>query len=563
MNNVGRLLIDHVDIWVGEDSEIKAGRGRLPGDAAPYYGIKKIRELILNLAFSGKLSPQNIDDHGASEVVKKIHNGINPTLGRKKTEKNKYLLAVEESEQYFDLPKNWVWSRLGVTGKIFNGNSINENEKLEKFSNLSVGLPFIATKDVGYGDSSLNYQNGILIPYDQAGFKVAHAGSVVICSEGGSAGKKIGIADRDICFGNKLLANEVHDGVQSKWIFYLYQSNKFFQQFSSRMTGIIGGISISEFLNIPVPIAPIEEQLRIISKIEELMTLCDQLQNKFLLSSRDRGQLVDCLLQNLIANADSDTLNNNWAQLENLFDVLFVDLESIEKLKKTLIQLAVMGRLTVGASRKFLSEGNELPFSIPITWSVNKLQDLIDPARAISYGIIKLGVEPKDGGIPTLRCSDVKPGYIDLTAVRNVSREIESQYSRTRLSGGEVLLNIRGTLGGVALVDKSLAGFNIAREVAVLPIINTLSGEYLVYVIRSNYFWGEIMSSLRGIAYKGLNLGLLREFSIPLPPRDEQEKIVKVLNRMMSMCDGLIDLIASSSQLKREIADALVEQVLT
>jgi len=75
------------------------------------------------------------------------------------------------------------------------------------------GYPFVATKDVGYGRDALIYENGLRVPRSEKGYKVAHKNAVLICAEGGSAGKKIGLTDRDICFGNKLYANEVWEGI--------------------------------------------------------------------------------------------------------------------------------------------------------------------------------------------------------------------------------------------------------------------------------------------------------------------------------------------------------------
>ena len=159
--------------------------------------------------------------------------------------------------------------------------------------------------------------------------------------------------------------------------------------------------------------------------------------------------------------------------------------------------------------------------------------------RDISYGIIKLEQEPDVDGVPTLRCSDIKSGYIDLTGVRTVHPEIEKVYHRTRLQGGEVLVNIRGTLGGVALVPKKLAGFNIAREVAMLPIHNSISGEYLVQLIASPFFWKKIEENLKGIAYKGLNLNNLRDLVIPIPPVAEQNKIADKTIYLLELCEQL------------------------
>ena len=190
-----------------------------------------------------------------------------------------------------------------------------------------------------------------------------------------------------------------------------------------------------------------------------------------------------------------------------------------------------------------------------------RVASCIDSSRDISYGIIKLEAEPKAGGIPTLRCSDVKPGYIELANVRSVSPEVEAPYVRTRLQGGEVLVNIRGTLGGVALVPKELAGYNIAREVAMLPVHPRISANYMVNVIASPFFWRMIEANLKGIAYKGLNLNILRDFVIPLPPHEEQVRIVSRVKYLMELCDSLDREIRAATRKQGALLNAVMAQV--
>jgi type I restriction enzyme S subunit len=138
-----------------------------------------------------------------------------------KIKEPKPLPEIKPEEAPYELPKSWEWVRVGVIGNIFNGNSINERIKETKYTGAK-GLPFIATKDVGYGFESLDYDNGVAIPAGEANFKVAHKEAVLICAEGGSAGKKCGISDRDICFGNKLFANELYGKIPSKFVLSLY-----------------------------------------------------------------------------------------------------------------------------------------------------------------------------------------------------------------------------------------------------------------------------------------------------------------------------------------------------
>jgi type I restriction enzyme S subunit len=103
-----------------------------------------------------------------------------------------------------DLPENWAVVRLGDVCKIFNGNSINDDYKAKNYTGLKSGYNFIATKDVGF-NADIAYENGVKIPFGIGkGFKIAHKGSPLLCIEGGSAGRKIGVLTQDVCFGNKL-----------------------------------------------------------------------------------------------------------------------------------------------------------------------------------------------------------------------------------------------------------------------------------------------------------------------------------------------------------------------
>jgi type I restriction enzyme S subunit len=181
----------------------------------------------------------------------------------------------------------------------------------------------------------------------------------------------------------------------------------------------------------------------------------------------------------------------------------------------------------------------EKPFNLPDGWLWCRLNQLVDIQRSITYGIVKMGDEPSHGGVYALRCSDVRFRYIDTLTTRKVSENLSSQYSRTILSGGEILLNVRGTLGGCAITTEEHKGFNIAREVALIVLHNRKLNDYILNVFTSPFFNSEIGKNLRGIAYKGLNLNLLSNFLIPFPPFAEQQAIVERVEKLMAMIDDL------------------------
>lgn len=168
----------------------------------------------------------------------------------------------------FETPKNWVWTRLSHIANIYTGNSISETEKKSKFTDV-VGRYYIGTKDVDFNNRII-YDNGIAVPkqYEQD-FRIASKNSILMCIEGGSAGRKIAILNQDVCFGNKLCCFSSFVGI-GKYIYYYLQSPSFFEMFNQKKTGIIGGVSLAKIKEILIPLPPIREQQRIVAQIEKL-----------------------------------------------------------------------------------------------------------------------------------------------------------------------------------------------------------------------------------------------------------------------------------------------------
>ena len=223
-----------------------------------------LKNSILQLAVQGKLVPQCKEDEPASELTRQI------IERRNQVEKNhiKTLSSISEEEISFDIPESWIWLRLGDFCQVYNGNSINSTVKQKKYSQKCDGHCFIATKDVGF-DHIVDYENGIYIPKEETNFKVANAGSILLCMEGGSAGKKIGVLDRDVCFGNKLCCFTPYI-IENQYLYYYLQSPVFFSSFFDSMTGLIGGVGSAKLKNLICPIPPLPSA-RLLSRISRVL----------------------------------------------------------------------------------------------------------------------------------------------------------------------------------------------------------------------------------------------------------------------------------------------------
>ena len=209
-------------------------------------------------------------DGDARDLLRKIRTKTAKLLAEKKIKAEKTLPPVTDDEIPFDLPDNWCWVRLGEVCEMYTGNSIAESEKKAKYLGLTDGFSYIGTKDISF-DSRINYDNGVRIPFEN-NFRRAKKNSVLMCIEGGSAGRKIAVTDRDVCFGNKL-CNFNAEEISNRYIYFYLQSPAFKKSFVDNVTGIIGGVSLKRLNLIPLPLPPLAEQKRIVESLEELMII--------------------------------------------------------------------------------------------------------------------------------------------------------------------------------------------------------------------------------------------------------------------------------------------------
>ncbi len=480
---------------------------------------QELKNSILQLAVQGKLVPQCKEDEPASELTRQI------IESRNQVKKNliKTLSSISEEEIGFDIPESWIWLRLGDFCQVYNGNSINSTVKQKKYSQKCDGHCFIATKDVGF-DHIVDYENGIYIPKEETNFKVANAGSILLCMEGGSAGKKIGVLDRDVCFGNKLCCFTPYI-IDNQYLYYYLQSPVFFSAFFSSMTGLIGGVGSAKLKNLICPIPPLAEQKRIVAKIEELMPLIEEYGKTEEQLTKLNAEFPDKLRKSILQQAVQGKLTERDPADEPASELL----KRIKTEKEALIK---SGKIKKEKLLPAITD-DERPYDIPDTWEWVRLSNA--SVGQITYGIIKLGEEDSEG-VKVLRCSDIKPGYIVTSNIRTVKKALSEEYVRTILNGGEIVINVRGTLGGCAVIPIELKGYNVAREVAVIPISKLISNKYLMYILLSPIFDSYLIENLRGVAYKGLNIELLSNFPIPLPPIAEQKRIVKRVEELLALC---------------------------
>ncbi len=344
-------------------------------------------------------------------------------------------------------------------------------------------------------------------------------GPAVVLSAIGARCGKCFIADgKWTAIKNTIVIQGNPDYVDHRFLFHYLNDERKWNISGSGQPFITMG-SASELV---VPVAPIAEQSRIVKRLEKLLAEVEQ--------CKERMAKIPLLLkrfrQSVLAAACSGRLTADWREEQN--DTIASTSEN----------------------------GNEKIVEVPEGWNWHPLVELCDPDRAICYGVIKLGPEV-DGGVPCLRTSDVKPLRIDSSNVKSIADAISDEYRRTVLRGGEVLVNVRGTLGGVSVVPESMRDWNISREVAMVPI-QKASAEYIAFWIASLPTQNWLTSVVKGVAYSGINIEDLRELPVALPPSEEQQEIIQRVKKLLALADR----IESRYEVAKKQVESLTQSIL-
>ncbi len=164
--------------------------------------------------------------------------------------------------------------------------------------------------------------------------------------------------------------------------------------------------------------------------------------------------------------------------------------------------------------------------SIPASWVEKPLGEL--SMTGITYGVVQPGPNVADG-IPFVRGGDFPNGKIDIGALRKIGKDVASQYRRTELKGGEIVVSLVGYPGACALVPDELAGANIARQAALIRPCEDIVAQYLYQFLRSPIGQDRLKKETIGSAQQVINLRDLKEVIVAIPPKHEQEQIAATL----------------------------------
>ena len=393
---------------------------------------------------------------------------------------------------------------------IYTGNSLNDKQKIDLSIKLDSFHHYIATKDIDL-NGNINYENGLYIPLDYS-LKRAKQNSILICLEGANAGNKIGLINKDVCFVNKLACVSPFI-VISKFVYYFFNSITFNNEFRDNMQGIIGGIPLSKFKSLSILIPPLQEQERIVNKIDKLFELVDKIEKDQQELEELKKQAKDKVLELAVTGKLVKQDPND--------EPASVLLERIKVEKEKLIKEGKIKREK--ADLEPISDDDKNYYkNINSSWCVCRLSNVI---RLTS------GYDLTPNEYHSIRCDDDIPymtGASNFTSNNLiVNRYTQIKYCNSHID--DILITCKGTIGKIAI--NTIGDLHIARQ--IMGITSYINTQFNVLLILNTVYKLQIKakSMIPGIERNDL----LNEV-VAIPNLDEQERICrkfKLLNSLL------------------------------
>ena len=468
---------------------------------------EQLRASILQYAAEGKLVKQNPNDEPASELIKKIEKEKNKLIKEGKIKKNKKLPAIEKDEKPFDIPDSWEWVRLGSILYNLDGKrvpvSVSERNKKGKVYDY-------------YGAS------GVIDKIDNYIFSKP----LLLISEDGAnlLARRTPIAF--IATGKYWVNNHAHvfDGINLLFLKYI---SIFIESIdvSKYVTGTAQPKLNQQNLNkILVAVPPLEEQKRIVAKIEKLMPLVDEYAESYNRLQKIDNEFEDKLKQSVLQYAMEGKLVKQNSSDEPASEL-------IKKIENEKAELVKEGKIKKSKKLPAITD-DEKPFDIPDSWEWVRLDTVLD-VRDGTHDTPKY----VKNGIPLITSKNISNGHLDFSNIKYISEKDFTEINkRSNVEKGDIIFAMIGSIGNPVIVDTDRK-FGI-KNVALLKNINhSLDMNFVLhYLYLLENLW---IKNASGAVQKFISLKKIRSSLIPFPPLEEQRRIVEKVEELQSSISNL------------------------
>ena len=556
-------------------------------------GVARLRELILTLAVQGKLVPQDPADEPAGELLQKIRAEKDRLIAAKTLKREKNEPALTDDELPFELPDSWSWVALGEVIDIVRGITFPADQKTKeaapgriaclRTSNVQLAIEW---DDLLFVDRSFMGREDQLIQHHDIVMSMANSRELV-----GKVALIEHIPHAEATFGGFLGVLRPRK-IESRYAMAVLRTPyaRSLLIDSSSQTTNIANVSLAKLRPLPFPLPPEAEQSRIVTRVEELMRLCDALEAKGRLEAAQHAQLVSTLLGALTASATPEELAENWQRVAQHFDLLLDRPAAIDALEQTLLQLAVRGLLVPQdpadepastlltrirtEKDRLIAEGQikrdkpllpitdeEKPFALPVGWEWVRVSDVVEMLNGYAFKSEWF----KTTGVRLLRNLNISHGYVDWSQPAAIDTPAAGEFQQFALQACDIVLSLDRPIISTGLKyavirDSDLPCLLLQRVARLAPHVGALSGDFLVLWLQSDFFVGTIDPG-RSNGVPHISTKQVGGLAFALPPLPEQSRIVTRVTALRRLCADLRQRLAEREAVQARLSEALVYEV--
>jgi type I restriction enzyme S subunit len=553
MTDINNLITDNIDVWTSAIKKRNA-TGRGSSKKIELTGVKKLRELILELAVRGKL-----------------------------THKGEYITTkVEDSHFNIGIPKHWQCEKLSDCTTATQGVQISKANQV--FTEKKGYKRYLYISDFGE-KYELKY---VIDNYEK---KNVSTDDLIMANTGATCGR-VYLGKEGVLSNNLFKITFEPSIFYSYYLFYFLKSQLFLSGIGRFIKGGANPHMGHKTYGVQyVTIPPITEQHRIVAKVDELMALCDQLEQQTEQSLAAHQTLVEVLLSTLTASDSAENFQTSWQRIAEHFDVLFTTEYSIEQLKQTILQLAVMGKLVLQnpndepasmllekitvekaqliANKKIKKQkplpaitDEEKPFELPSEWEWVRLGDV----HRFLNGFAFKSEWFQDKGTKLLRNINIAHGETKWRETACIPKVMADEYSRFELEAGDIVISldrpiINTGLKYAVIQTTDLPCLLLQRVAKFHSLADIVTPDFLSRWLESNLFMNSIDPG-RSNGVPHISTKQLEMMAFPLCSASEQHRIVAKVDELMALCEQLKACLSNAQTTQLHLANAFVENAL-
>ena len=538
-------------------------------------GVKKLRELIIDLAVRGKLVCQDDADGSAQKVLDSVSREITALVASKQVKKKNTLECIETDEIPFDIPDNWLFTRLeNVSLNIHYGYTASANHDLKDV--LLVRITDIQDNGVAWATvPGCEIKAGDVPKYE------LRDGDLLIARTGGTIGKTFLVDNvpQKAAFASYLIRVIPGKDTCPAYLKRFLESPLYWQQLYAASAGTgQPNVNATALKSLILPLPPLAEQHRIVAKVDELMRLCDGLEAVQKQRRGVRLRLNRSSLDRLTSVSSQAEVSTAWQRVCDHFQVLYDTPETLPDLRQTILQLAVKGKLVkqdpndepadisaLNAARQSLAESLDL--RIPTNTKSDAAPDL--PSGWIFVPLGATGVT-QTGSTPPKNEPDnfggpipfIKPGDLSHEGVRYNHETLSvkgSRIGRHVPAHSLLMVCIGGSLGKAAIVNRDVS---CNQQINYLTATPLTCPEYVLLSMRSPDFQREAWARAGVGTLPIVSKSKWEGIPIPLPPLSEQKRIVSKVTDLLSQVTRLESTLTRREATRTQLLTAAIHAML-